>query len=481
MPSPPPGFPPLDPNNPLSALLAMAAMGFTNLPGLPQFNTSQPPSEYQQDSQHPMPPKKPGQRCRDYDVKGYCALGSSCPYEHGENAISMPRPTQPDEYDPTNAALTNAPNDHSPPRPFIRGRGRGDRGRNNSQPIRGGRAAFSMAGPNHDHSKTSIVVEQIPEEKFTEEAVRGFFGEYGNIVEVNMQPYKRLAIVKYDNYFSARNAYQSPKSIFDNRFVKVYWYKPEHEQVPSASAVGGSTTAGGRSSKSEEANKIQGASGDGGDEEMLDIADFTAKQAEAQKAHEEKLRKLKEAEAQKEELAKKQREQAEERRKLVEQLRLKEQTKLADRAPGEEAPQSNGSGNDAPADTTRSTTDALKAKLAELEAEAASMGLNPDEPEPEPWSTAYRGRGRGGHRGRGGFSPRGRGFDPYRGGYGYRGRGNPYSTAGGGVMRLDNRPRRVSVSLADGEEAWSGAADEALRLYLMVRTVDDIFQTDLAC
>ena len=105
------------------------------------------------------------------------------------------------------------------------GRGRGDRG-GFMQPRRN-RAEFSHNGPNHDRSITTIVVEQIPEERFDESAVREFFAEFGKIEEVTMQAYKRLALVKYEDYISARRAYDSPKVIFENRFVKVYWYKPE--------------------------------------------------------------------------------------------------------------------------------------------------------------------------------------------------------------------------------------------------------------
>jgi hypothetical protein len=84
-------------------------------------------------------------------------------------------------------------------------------GKYNAPSRRGGRAEFSSDQPNYNKSKTTIMVEQIPEEKFSVDEVRGFFSEFGNIVEVLMRPYKRLAIVKYNNYESAKAAYNSPK------------------------------------------------------------------------------------------------------------------------------------------------------------------------------------------------------------------------------------------------------------------------------
>ncbi|KAF2136309.1 uncharacterized protein K452DRAFT_313285 [Aplosporella prunicola CBS 121167] len=485
MPTPPPGFPPIDPNNPLSAMLAMQAMGgFPPMPGMPQLPMAgSPPSFGQGPSRFPQagspPPKRVGERCRDYDTKGFCALGSVCPYEHGDNPIivpadgakkspfpDLPQPARrgtieianPEtaEYDPKNASIDthrNTNGHHGHERPHHergrggRGRGRGDGGR------RGGRAAFSSAGPNHDRSITAIVVEQIPEDKFSEEAVREFFSEFGNIEEITMQAYKRLAIVKFDDYWAARRAYDSPKVIFDNRFVKVYWYKPE--------------TMG------PDANGRQGSESAKKDEEMIDMAEVERKQAEAQKAHEEKQKKLKEAETQKAELAEKLKAQAEERKKLLEKLAAKTAAKGPSDAPAvDEAMTDAGEGANGTAEGEKKSalTESLKLKLAQLEAEAESMGLNPNE---SYGSNPYRGRGgrgaRGAFRGRGAYAPRGRGFDAYRGSY--RGRGGftgaPYGGArGGAVKRLDNRPRRIVVSLPGEDGEWTTDKDEALRSYL---------------
>lgn len=462
MPNLPQGLPQIDPNNPLSAIMAMQAMGFPPLPGMPQIPMGAPNNFGQNASgAHGFPhagsppPRRVGERCRDYDTKGFCALGSVCPYEHGTDPIVVPT----DEYDPKSATIDTDRhmNGHGERRHHHhhergrggRGRGRGDRGR------RGGRADFSQAGPNHDRSITTIVIENIPEEKFSEDAVREFFAEFGNIEEVTMHAYKRLALIKYDDYSSARKAYDSPKVIFDNRFVKVYWYKPDqHSDVNGANGRQGSEGA-----KKE-------------DEEMIDIEEIKRRQEEAQKAHEEKQRKLQEAEAQKAELDAKVKAQAEERKKLLEKLAEKTAKKTGGAAPpsptikggdGAEPMQEDVSSNGTE-DKKSSQTEALRLKLAQLEAEAESMGINPNDP--GYGQSTYRGRGgRGAFRGRGGYVPRGRGgYDPsYRGGY--RGRGG-YGARGGAVKRLDFRPRRVVVKIGDGEEEWTSERDEALRSHL---------------
>ncbi|KAF2837244.1 hypothetical protein M501DRAFT_921046, partial [Patellaria atrata CBS 101060] len=441
MPTPPPGFPPIDPNNPLSAMLAMQAMGFP-FPGLPaptatgSINLNRPNSR---DSPHRR--RNKGQRCEAWDNAGFCPLGMNCPREHLTDAQSGAV----DEYDPTSASITVSPkaNGHSSPRG--RGRGRSDRsgGRNV-------RASFSLAGPNNNRSITSVVVEQIPEENFDEKQVREFFSPFGEIESVDMQPYKRLAVVKFTDYYAARAAYDSPKVIFDNRFVKVYWYKPDtFSKPPDNGSLGANDIV-----KKDE------------DEEMIDPVEFEKKQAEAQKAHEEKQKKLKEAEAARAALEEKLKAQTEERKKLLEKLAAKTGDMSIRQENGTTSHNdTNGNADGVGAkpveERKKSTTDALKAKLAELQAEAESMGL-PDEESP----AYYSGRGRGSYRGRGGYGggygTRGRGYDPYYGSS-YRGRGGHFGgPRAGGVKRLDNRPKKVEVK---GVEQGT-PRDEALRQYL---------------
>ena len=318
-----------------------------------------------------------------------------------------------------------------------RGRSKVDRG---GYPPRrqNNRAEFSQAGPNHDRSITTIVVEQIPEERFDEQSVRGFFSEFGNIVEVSMRPYKRLALVKYDDYVAARRAYDSPKVIFDNRFVKVYWYNPNTLPTPPSTAK-----AAASDSKPHE------------EEQPFDKEEFERNAMAAQKKLEEKKAQMKEMEVkrqalekQKEDLARK---QSEEKRKLLEKLAAKGavtgDTAMAD---------AEMNGTKKPDDSKASAhTRALREKVAELEAEAKSLGLDSTLSDYTPRGRG-RGRGRGSYRGWEGFaapfrgSPRGRG--------GFRGR-----VASSGY-NLDLRTKKVAVSGVD----FDASKDEALRQYLLV-------------
>lgn len=301
-----------------------------------------------------------------------------------------------------------------------RGRGRGGNGGGRGR----GRSDFSSAGPNEDRSITTIVVEQIPEDKFNEDSIREFFSQFGNITEISLQPFKNLALVKFETFPEAKQAWSSPKVIFDNRFVKVYWFKPKPNE----------------------------RGGDGQPEAPpFDPEEFERQQQLAQKAHEEKMQKRQETERAREELERQREElmkkQQEEKARLMERLGMTS----ADVQAAADA----GSGIPADDENASEETKQLRAQLAALEAEAQTLGIDPSSPA----HGGYRGRGRG--RGRGGFRGRG-GYDPsYRGG---RGRGGFAPRGRGGVLRLDNRPRRVAVT---GVELNSDK-DEALRQHLMV-------------
>ncbi|EFR00099.1 CCCH zinc finger and RRM domain-containing protein [Nannizzia gypsea CBS 118893] len=423
--TPQPGFPPFNPNDPIAQMLSMSGINFPQIPGMPPMPPL--PSLNGQSQPSGSPPNKIAERCKNYDNMGFCVLGSTCPYQHGQ------APSKDDEYDPTKSNIVsphsaNGANGHGSggrgDRGRGRGRGRNDRGGHGSQ--RRNRAEFSHAGPNEDRRITTIVVEQIPEDKFDEATVREFFSEFGEITEVTMKPYKHLALVKYDSYDAAHRAWSSPKVIFDNRFVKVYWYKPTESRGDS--------------------NGLKKSSAD---EPSFDMEAFEKQQAEAQKAHEEKIKKRKETE-----------EAILEHKKKTEELlkrHKEEQAKLLQKL------EAKGAGKDTASPEsgtpTNDKTASLRAQLASLEAEAKSMGIDPNA-QPESSFGRGRGRGYGGFRGRGGFAPRGRGYDPsFRGGF--RGRGA--FRGRGGVIRLDNRPKKVAIS---GVE-FDTNRDEALRQYLL--------------
>lgn len=100
-----PGFPPLhnmqnplpgmqlDQNDPMAAMkFLQQAMGF-QIPGMPPPPFPIPsPTGLGTDYRSPSITRPQGQklRCQDYDVKGFCARGNTCQFEHGSGSIYMP-------------------------------------------------------------------------------------------------------------------------------------------------------------------------------------------------------------------------------------------------------------------------------------------------------------------------------------------------------------------------------------------------------
>ncbi|KAI4194585.1 MAG: hypothetical protein LQ348_002610 [Seirophora lacunosa] len=460
--------PSTDPNDPLMAMM-LQAMGMPLPPNVAQPPANSPPAYSPPPAFNPAGRNGARGRCSDYDTKGFCVKGNTCPFEHGNDHMVAPGQDVP-EYDPKNSAISDVPAISPRSNGFGghdvhmwgqgtsvnttqgRGDGRERRGRGNFPPMRRpNRAEFSHAGPNHDRSNTTIVVENIPEEKFDEQSVRDFFAGFGNITNVDMRPYKRLAIVKYEDFWAAKSAYDSPKVIFDNRFVKVYWYKPD--AVPTSAGVGnGSGPAASTASAKDK-------------EPEFDKEEFERNAMAAQKKLEEKKALMKAAEAkrqalekQKEELALK---QAEEKKKLLEKLAAKGASGMTSTNRSTNGVEKHVNGAEDADDKASAQTKALRAQVAALEAEAKSLGLDAALTE-DPFSSRGRGRGRGrargSYRGWEGFAGRGSGFDTYRGSA--RGRGGGY--VAGGAYNLDNRTKKVGVS---GVEL-TGEKDEALRQHL---------------
>ncbi|KAI0871566.1 hypothetical protein GGS24DRAFT_470938 [Hypoxylon argillaceum] len=399
------------------------------------------------------------QRCRDYDTKGYCSRGSNCNFEHGfEPAYALPPISAAvDEYDPTNASLSlpsfsvqqpsagqqlDLPN-FLLPAPANR--------RESKKPRRiKGRAPFAANGPNYDKPKKAIVVQNIPIENFTEDQVRGYFSQFGNIVEVSMQIQNRLAMIKFDSWEAANAAWSSPKVIFENRFVKVFWYKEEDSDEATPNGKPANATNG-------HVDGITPVSELASAEPELDLEEFYRKQLEAQKIHDEKTKKRHEIERERQELEERQKALRERQAEAKRQLQAKLQTNGSKDSSLSQTENSTESGDKKP----NTQTEALRAQLAALEQEANQLGINPNENQDDipPWASRGRGRGRG-YRGRGTFTPR-----AIRGSYGYRGRGGTVEArhAAYAAYSLDNRPKIVALS---GVDFTIPENDEALRQYL---------------
>lgn len=84
---------PFDPNDPMATMIAMQAIGLPSFPGMPPLSLPTSPNGYDQFGAQRAPIAdsfinvRSKINCRDYDTKGYCERGVSCPYEHNDHII----------------------------------------------------------------------------------------------------------------------------------------------------------------------------------------------------------------------------------------------------------------------------------------------------------------------------------------------------------------------------------------------------------
>ncbi|KAG0306294.1 hypothetical protein BGZ97_000799, partial [Linnemannia gamsii] len=371
----------------------------------------------------------------------------------------------------------------------------GGRGRGSLRGMRGGRG---RGGSSHPYavpgrfgaggssggtagSKTSLVVENIPDEFNTIDKVNEFFKSFGSLTNIQVDQPAHKALIQYSTRDEASAAYNSPEVIFGNRFVKVYWQpddldsatfgrqpKPTGQVRPETPASGAShypmppatsvlmtperaaelaEERAAAAAKKEENKKtmqeiqrqkealIQRQQ----EEQKLLMQALFAKKNMSQKDKDEILSGLKNvaievtkesvdphAQARAAATAAEAQRQADLQKEAerLEKARLDTELEVLNTTPSV-------SGTTDAAETTT----ALKAKLAALQAQAAALGLEQQ--------GGYAGRGRGG------FIPRG------------RGRGAPVNTwtRGGGrggaivshhrTFRIDNRSTKLSVQNVD--------------------------------
>jgi len=491
------GLLPLDTRSPLAKTITMQAMGVP-FPGPTQIPTLASPL-----SQAP-PHERSKALCRDYDTRGVCARGLLCPFMHVDSTVMV---SGTEEYDPVNAALLDRNTDLATL--FRQQTGRNARQHVNSTPIfppldftpldftplddhpparrrpthqvyTDLRSSIAPPGPNYDVGITSIVVHNIPAEHRSIEAVRSFFSQFGNVEDVSLnfaraQVFKRPALVKFTDFASAKAAYDSPKAMFDNRFVKVLWYRPSldlaTDRIPASplALVTEQAKHDNGLAKSKDSKEWNAFS------THFDRVTWEESASAAQKRLEERKKLQKDTDAKLKEIAEMRTELG--RRRLEELKRLENKIR-AKRAFSNGAngiankSVVKGIGSDVQATRSQQDTEALRAILRDLEDEAKMLGIDPDRVGEE--NSFYSSRGRGAYRGA--YRGRGRGWSPYphpphaiRGSSSTRG-GLPFRGVvhGGGKYNLDLRPKRVLIKPADAEVSWTwnDETDEALRTHL---------------
>ncbi|KAG2075254.1 hypothetical protein BDR04DRAFT_1092125 [Suillus decipiens] len=103
------------------------------------------------------------------------------------------------------------------------GFGGGMRGAPRGRGIFGGDAQTFR--PERRQDKT-LVVEKIPEDKLSLDAVNSWFKRFGTVTNVAIDARSAKALVSFAEHTEAHAAWKSEDAVFGNRFVKVFWHRP---------------------------------------------------------------------------------------------------------------------------------------------------------------------------------------------------------------------------------------------------------------
>jgi RNA-binding protein 26 len=75
-------------------------------------------------------------------------------------------------------------------------------------------------------SEKTLVVEKIPEDKLTHEAIGAWFKRFGTVTHVAIDTRGSKALVSFSEHSEAHAAWRSEDAVFNNRFVKLFWHRP---------------------------------------------------------------------------------------------------------------------------------------------------------------------------------------------------------------------------------------------------------------
>ncbi|KAI0271515.1 hypothetical protein BC834DRAFT_859977 [Gloeopeniophorella convolvens] len=341
---------------------------------------------------------------------------------------------------------------------------------------RGGRPGFFSGDaqrfrPERRGDKT-LVVEKIPEDKLSLDAVNAWFKRFGTVTNVAVDAASAKALVSFSTHEEAHSAWKAEDAVFGNRFVKVFWHRPMEGQ----GLVGQRALAASAPLVAGVPAKEQGPSASKPDTTSADPSSPVATAASPRKPPASSSSSSVSALAAKQQLLEQQiveqkalmgklnTASAEEKKEIFAQLRklgqeMKVNSSQTVFTPAKKSAPSTSRPEDIEAKERErldkeldlhsavtdgeETTEALQEKLARLKAEAASLGIEASAES----ASAYGGAPYGGYRGRG----RGRARGYFRG----AARGGPPRAS----MKLDNRPKKLLVKDVGGDAAVQAVRD----------------------
>jgi len=80
--------------------------------------------------------------------------------------------------------------------------------------------------PQKGRGDKTLVVEKIPEDKLSLDAVNGWFKRFGTVTNVAIDARSAKALITFAEHEDAHKAWKCEDAVFNNRFVKLFWHRP---------------------------------------------------------------------------------------------------------------------------------------------------------------------------------------------------------------------------------------------------------------
>ncbi|KAL0809380.1 hypothetical protein ABMA28_011578 [Loxostege sticticalis] len=214
-------------------------------------------------------------RCKDFDEKGYCMRGDLCQWDHGTDPLVLEDaaltrvltvPPAVPEYNPLTpdiwmggGGFGGFPHPHPPPHPphppreLIPIPSFAPRLRHEAPP---------RHPPPHSHKKPfdynrlgaqhtrpplpanaancSLEVKKVPRGLNDITHLNNHFSKFGKIVNIQVcfEGDPEAALITFSTPTEANVAFKSTEAVLNNRFIKVFWHKPEQNKQENTAPVG---------------------------------------------------------------------------------------------------------------------------------------------------------------------------------------------------------------------------------------------------
>ncbi|CAF2066455.1 unnamed protein product [Rotaria magnacalcarata] len=232
--------------------------------------------------------------CKDFfDNKGYCALGDSCPYDHGSNVLTFEQQDYYSNYQSYDTQSADIHQQYNPEIPDLKYDFHQTSSMSSRQPLPVGQRTLvtvvtnaeplnteqklrqnNSNGPmhrtkrhvttapypmnrrlqqydhqsnknNHDNNRarkrpwqkpdgsgSTLEIRKIPVEFNTISKLNEHFSKFGTVtnVQIAFDGSSDSALIAYGTFQEAETAYKNPEPLFNNRFIKIFWHNPNKGQ-----------------------------------------------------------------------------------------------------------------------------------------------------------------------------------------------------------------------------------------------------------